>query len=102
VRYSRQAKEDILYIWQHIAIHDLKTADRVIDRIKERCEQLTKFPRLGPSRPTVFAGARMLVIERWLALYLIDAHGPRIVRIVDGTRDLAAISITPDEDSHDQ
>ena len=101
MRYSRQAREDILTIWQHIAMSDLNAADRVLDRIEERCEQLGEFPRLGPSRPTIFAGTRALVIGRWLALYVIDTHGPRIVRIVDGTRDLSAISMTPDEDSDD-
>jgi toxin ParE1/3/4 len=102
MRYSRQAREDILYIWQHIATSDLHSADRVLDRIEARCEQLKEFPRLGPRRPDVFAGARALVIERWLALYRIDEYGPRIVRIVDGAQDPSAIAIAPDEDTDDQ
>ena len=98
MRYSRQAREDILYIWEHIAASDLHSADRVLDRIQERCEQLTEFPRLGPLRSDIFAGARVLVIERWLALYRIDEYGARVVRIVDGAQDLSAIVTDEDFD----
>jgi toxin ParE1/3/4 len=96
MRYSRQAREDILSIWQHIAASDPQTADRILDRIEERCEQLGKFPRLGPSRPEITGGARALVIDRWLAIYRISADGVQIVRIVDGARDLSRLVLPPE------
>ena len=58
--------------------------------------QLAAFPELGPERSDITAEARMLVIERWIALYRVVEQGVQIVRIVDGTRDLSQL-ITPQE-----
>ncbi len=58
--------------------------------------QLAAFPELGPERSDIAAEARMLVIERWIALYRVVEQGVQIVRIVDGTRDLSQL-ITPQE-----
>jgi toxin ParE1/3/4 len=80
----------------HIATSDPDSADRVLDRIKERCGQLDEFPRLGPLRPDVSAGARALVIGRWLAIYRIAADGVEVVRIVDGKRDLSSLVLPPE------
>lgn len=58
--------------------------------------QLAAFPELCPERSDIAAEARMLVIERWIALYRVVEQGVQIVRIVDGTRDLSQL-ITPQE-----
>jgi len=96
MRYSRQAREDILSIWQLIALSSPQTADRVLDHIEERCERLSKFPRLGPRRPDISGDARVLVIERWLAIYRIAEDGVRVVRIVDGAQDLSKLKLPPE------
>ena len=57
---------------------------------------LLHFPELGPERSDIAADARMLVIERWIALYRLVEQGVQIVRIVDGTRDLSRL-IAPQE-----
>ena len=74
----------------------MQTADRVLDRIEERCEQLSEFPRLGPLRPEISTDARALVIERWLAIYRIAADGAHVVRIVDGAQDLSRLVLPPE------
>ncbi len=58
--------------------------------------QLAAFPELGPERSDIAAEARMLVIERWIALYRVVEQGVQIVRIVDGTRDWSRL-IAPQE-----
>jgi toxin ParE1/3/4 len=40
--------------------------------------------------------ARALIIERWIALYRLVEDGVRVVRIVDGARDLTRIDWTPE------
>ena len=40
----------------------------------------------------------MLVVERWLVFYLVRSDAVLVLRIIDGTRDLSAISIAPDQD----
>lgn len=77
----------------HIAANSLATADRCLERIEARRRDLIAFPALGPERPDIGPDARMLVIDRWLALYRIDGGDVQIVRVVDGARDLSSISM---------
>lgn len=46
---------------------------------------------MGPGRSDIAQSARMLVIERGLALYAIVDETVRIVRIIDGSADLRRI-----------
>jgi toxin ParE1/3/4 len=96
VRYTRQAREDLLRIWEWIAPENPITADRVYDKIEARCSTLRDHPRLGRPRPEIGEGARSLVIERWLALYRLVEGGVQVVRIVDGARDLMKVEWTPE------
>src|ERR1700721_1664074 len=70
----RQARQDLLDIWLHIARQNSETiADKIYDRIEETCRLLRDHPQLGPARPEIAKDARALVVERWLALYrLLD------------------------------
>ncbi len=91
VRFTRRARVDLLDIWSHVAEHDPVAADSVLDRIEEGCAVLREHPHFGRARPDIGTGARMLVIERWLALYRVVGPHVRVVRIVDGARDLGRL-----------
>jgi toxin ParE1/3/4 len=88
VRYSRKAKADLLDLWIWLAEDSLQIADQKIAEIERRASTLKEHPELGVARPEIGLEARSLVIERWLALYVIDADGVLIMRVVDGARDL--------------
>ena len=96
VRYTRQACEDLLQIWERIASDSPGIADQVYDAIEKRCVSLRNHSRLGRPRPEIGDGARSLVIERWIAFYRIIEDGVQIVRIVDGARDLSKLEWTPE------
>ena len=97
LHYTRRAREDLLDIWLYIAARNSEAlADAIYDRIEESCAHLGRHPKIGQARPEIAADARVLVIERWLALYRITEYGAQIVRIIDGARDLAAIEWTPE------
>jgi toxin ParE1/3/4 len=91
VRFTRRAREDLLDIWLYIAVQSPATADKVYDRIEEGCGRLRDFPQSGRVRPEIAKGARSIVVDRWLLLYRLTKDGVLIVRIVDGSRDLARI-----------
>jgi toxin ParE1/3/4 len=93
LRFTHQARADLIDIWIHIAADSQAAAERCLDRIEARCRDLMTFPELGPERPDIAPDARMLVIDRWLALYRIEGGDVQIVRVVDGTRDLTHISM---------
>ena len=87
-------REDLLDIWAYIAADNPTAADRVYDRIDTKCRLLRDHPELGPGRPDIAEGARMLVIGRWLALYRLTEGGVQVVRIIDAARDLARLEWT--------
>lgn len=93
VRYTHHARADLLDIWVRIAAHDEATANRIVDTITQRCEQLGDFPELGPARPEIAPGGRALVTGRWLVLYRILAASVQIVRVVDGASDLSLLAL---------
>ena len=93
VRYTHLARADLTDIWVHIALHDQATANRVVDAITGRCNQLSDFPKLGPARPEIAPDVQVLVVERWLVLYRVIASGVQVVRIVDGSRELTFIEM---------
>lgn len=96
LRYIPAARRDLLELWVSIASENPKAADRVIDRIEAACAHLRDHPMLGPARPKIGAGARVLIIERWLALYKVEPGGVQIVRVVDGARDLEKLLWIPE------
>ena len=96
MRYTWKARQDLIDIWRHIAAESPAIADQCLDRIEARCTQLAAFPELGPERSDIAADARMLVIERWIALYRLVEQGVQIVRIIDGARDVSRL-IAPQE-----
>ena len=63
VRYTRQARADLIDIWLYIAADNQAAADRCLDDLEARCSRLATFPELGPERPDIAPGARMLVID---------------------------------------
>jgi toxin ParE1/3/4 len=96
VRFTRRARQDLLDIWLYIAPQNPVAADRIFDRIEASCQLLRDYPELGPARSEIADNARALVIERWLALYRLIEGGVQVVRIVDGSRDLAKLEWPPE------
>ena len=95
VRFSRRARGDLLKIWAYIAQTNPSAADRVIDLIESRCALLAAHPHLGPARPEIAADARVLIVQRWLALYKLIDGGVQIVSILDSARDQSKLRWAP-------
>ncbi len=91
VTLTPRARDDLDEIWLRIALGSPAAADRLIDRIVDRCRRLEDHPKSGPARPEIAPDARMLVIGDYLALYSIKTGGVRIVRIVHGARRLEGL-----------
>jgi toxin ParE1/3/4 len=88
VARSARASADLDEIWLSIALDSPSAADRLIDRILQRCLSLANYPRLGPARPEIAHDARMLTVGDYIVLYRINEMGPEIVRVVHGARRL--------------
>lgn len=88
VIFKPAAESDLDNIWLAIAQDNPAAADRMIDAIRQRTEQLSLFPESGPLRPEISDDARCLTLADYLILYRITRHQVEIVRIVHGARDL--------------
>jgi toxin ParE1/3/4 len=82
------ADEDLLEIWFYIGADDMDAADRVIDRIDERCESLAQNPEMGAERPDLTPGMRYLVEGNYLIFYRVRSEFVEILRILNGMRNL--------------
>lgn len=91
IRRTRQAEADLIDIWVSIAADDPIAADRMLDRLEQRCLALARHPRLGRGRPDIGAGARCLVERPYLILYRIAGSHVAIVRVVHGARELSEL-----------
>jgi toxin ParE1/3/4 len=91
VVFSPAAERDIDDIWLNIALENPAAADRLIDSIGQRSEQLAEFPELGRLRPDIAEDARSLNVGSYIILYRIAKRTVEVIRIVHGARDLTML-----------
>jgi toxin ParE1/3/4 len=84
------AEYDLDDIWWYIAQDNPEAADRLLDRIEERCRALAGFPEMGVNREELMHGLRSLPIGNYVVFYLAIERGIEIVRVLPGMRDIDA------------
>ena len=85
---TRQARRDLIGIWDHIAADNPAAADDLLDRIDEGCVGLLEHPRLGPARDDIRPGRGYRIVGEYVVLYRLVGEDVEIVRVVHGRRDL--------------
>ncbi len=85
------AENDLDDIWFMIAGTNTNTADRFVDKIRDRFAQLVGFPELGVRRPEILSDARILVEGKYVIIYKFDGKVVEILRVVFGARDLTEL-----------
>jgi toxin ParE1/3/4 len=88
VVFTPRARADLDDLWLHVALANPAAADRLIDRIVDKCQGLADYPQLGPVRLAIAPDARAIVVGEYLALYRVVGFDAVIVRIVHGARQL--------------
>jgi toxin ParE1/3/4 len=86
---SLRARSDILDIHSYLSERSPIAADRLLARFSERFEELCEFPFLGPDRSELRASLRGLLMEGYIAFYIVEPDRIVIVRVLDGRRDIA-------------
>ncbi|MBZ9982911.1 MULTISPECIES: type II toxin-antitoxin system RelE/ParE family toxin [unclassified Mesorhizobium] len=85
VRNAR-AEDDLIMIWLHIASDSEAAADRLLDRIEARWQQLATYPFSGAPRDDIAPGVRHLVVGNYLTLYRVRGDAIEILRVLHGHR----------------
>ena len=88
---TKQARRDLLEIWEHIADDNPSSADRLLDMLDARINRLAEHPFLGPARPDIRRDLRYLVCDNYLVLYRVLDDVVEVVRVLHGARNLTAI-----------
>lgn len=98
LRWTPQAREDLIEIYVFIGLDNPSAAERVFDAIEAKAELLAENPRLGVRRPEIYPSTRILIEGPYLILYETppDNNSERIdaveiIRIVDGRRNLKGL-----------
>ena len=90
--YSREARLDLLEIWEHIARDNVDAADRVEEEIQKSVTMLATNPALGHIRPDLTSKpVRFWSVYSYLIIYDPNARPLEVVRILSGYRDVAAL-----------
>jgi toxin ParE1/3/4 len=81
---SLRARSDILAIHSYLAERSLVAADRLLVRFSQRFDELCEFPFLGPDRSELRVSLRGLLMDGYIAFYIVETDRIVIVRVIDG------------------
>ena len=84
------AESDLEEIWWYIAQDNPDAADRMLDRIDERCAAVAQFPMMGVSREELLPSLRSFTVGKYVVFYLPQHDGIEVVRVLPGMRDIEA------------
>ncbi|MGR9159788.1 type II toxin-antitoxin system RelE/ParE family toxin [Rhizobium leguminosarum] len=87
---TNRADEDLIEIWSYIAIDNISAADRVLDAIEARWDNLGRHPYSGVARDDITPGIRHLVSGEYLTLYRLSGSAIEIVRVLHGRRKISS------------
>ncbi len=88
---TAEAEEDLIAIWDYIALDNPNAADRLLMKLNEKFQLLADNPELGAARPDIAKEMRYFATGNYLVLYQLKAEGTEIVRVLHGARNLNAI-----------
>ena len=94
IEYSDDAQADLLALMRYIADRDGKLrAEMVVGKIRGTIRTLAFMPGMGRQRPDIEPGARAFPATPWMIFYvpLPELDGIRVVRVIDGRRDLESL-----------
>ena len=83
---TRQAREDVLDIWEHIADDSTGAADRLVQRFDEVVRLLAEQPNLGSAQDKYRLGLRCMPVGNYLIFYDQIPDAIRVLRILHGAR----------------
>ena len=85
-----RADEDLIEIWSYIAADNISAADRVLDAIEARWDNLARHPYSGVARDDIAPGIRHLVSGEYLTLYRLSGSAIEIIRVLHGRRRISS------------
>ena len=88
---SLKSREDLAGIGLYIAQFNPAAADRVLEKIDERLQLLSDFPRSGTKRPDLAENLRCVAEGNYVIFFRPIEDGIELVRVIHGARDYEAM-----------
>ena len=88
IRQLPRARADRVELWLNIAGDNLAAADQTTDRIDEAIARLADYPELGPERPHLGSGIRILPVDNLVIVYHLTPDWLTVIRILHAARDI--------------
>lgn len=83
---TRQARSDVLDIWEYIAADNTAAADKLLLRLDEVVRLLAEQPELGSRQDKYRVGLRCMPVGNYLIFYDQVPDAIRVLRILHGAR----------------
>ncbi|OWY66762.1 plasmid stabilization protein [cyanobacterium TDX16] len=88
-RITAPASRDIESIIDDVADNSgFDVAERILERINQKCITLANFPNMGRRRDELAPGLRSFPVDAYLIFYRLVENGIEVERVVSGYRDL--------------
>ncbi|MBD2091568.1 type II toxin-antitoxin system RelE/ParE family toxin [Microcoleus sp. FACHB-1515] len=92
VRFTPQAKTDLLAINRFIAQDNPSAARRLIANIRQQCERLAEFPEMGRLWEELNPPLRSFPVGNYLIFYRPGSRsGIEVIAVVSGYQDIEAL-----------
>ena len=87
--FTPRAEAELDDIWYDLATrNNVQAADRMIDRIRERCEAQAIFPMGGEKQDHLIPNLRRLIVGPYLVFYFPLPDGISVLRVLHSRRDI--------------
>lgn len=83
-----RARGEITNAVAYRAKRDVSSARRLLDHFIRRFDELGRLPLIGRSRHDLRSGLRTLLIENYIAFYVVEDERITVLRVLDGRMNL--------------
>ncbi len=91
VLLTPDAEESRIEIWRYVAQDSPDAADRLLERIDEKCRLYATQPRMGSPRSDLGQNVRCFPVGKYVVIYRPIADGIVVLLVVHGARDIPAV-----------
>jgi len=91
LKFSPLALNDIKETWHYFSEQDETAAERLIRAILEKCEFLSRNPKIGRERNDLIVNLRLFPFKKYNIFYFPTENGIEIYRVLHGSRDVIQI-----------
>ena len=91
VLLTNAAEESRIEIWRQVAEDSPDAADRLVERIDEKCRLYATQPEMGTLRPDLGRQVRCFSVGSYVVIYHPVEDGIVVLLVIHGARDIPAI-----------